>query len=175
MSIESRYLDFDHYKSNFHTKKIIDEKGIDGLIEYLNEEQAYEVATVAATWGLGKESPFAGQLGHHVCIKLPGKRVCEWSVNGETKYDEKNSQVEVRFAPGRVIEDIWRKHQELGPKYNSWEGAEGFLSYRPFKRDCFSYVQRLLTETGEPSHRLIRIEEGALSTVVRKLVDILPF
>jgi hypothetical protein len=84
---------------------------------------------------------------------------------------ENFTQIEPHFAKGLVIEKIWLKHNELSPKYQSLgsltSAPEGLIHYRPFKNDCFTYVDRILTETDQPTTKLVRHEDKVIHNVCR--------
>lgn len=140
-----------------YTGQVFQNEGASGLLRYLNEPQSYRVMTVAADWGIVKKSDFLlGKLGHHALILLAGNRTCEWTPN---KTDVANAQVTQNahrmVATGRQIEKIWQTHLELSPKYHRTgelfdKNGEGYLSYMPFKNDCFTYVDRVLVASNEP-------------------------
>ena len=71
------------------------------------------------------------------------------------------SQLELRTATGKQIESMWRTHCKLIPKYRQWgnldSSPEGFLHYMPFKNDCFTYVDRVLTENNQAPLQVDRL------------------
>lgn len=157
-------------KINEYTSKIFEEKGMLGLLNYLNKDQKFVAATIAADWGgiIKPSSSFLGQLGHHAFIVLPGNRICEWSSDATDSKKKYSQQGDVRRVSGKVIEKIWETHLKLMPNYLTWNMAsktEGFSNYRPFKNDCFSYVDRLLVENNQQPCRLERIEKGVITSI----------
>jgi hypothetical protein len=153
----NRLFDPDSY-----TGQITRKDGPKALLRYLNQPQPYNILTAAATWGLpptifGKKVV----LGHHTLIHLPGKRIVEWAAKKSPTIWEgllqRITQLETRTATGKQIEKMWSTHCRLIPKYHQWgilnSAPEGMLHYRPFKNDCVTYADRVLTENGQaPSH-----------------------
>jgi hypothetical protein len=103
-------------------------------------------------------------LGHHALIRLPGRRICEWADKERRTWEghlSSMSQLELRTATGKQIENMWRTHCKLIPKYRQWgnldSSPEGFLHYMPFKNDCFTYVDRVLTENNQAPLQVDRL------------------
>lgn len=170
-----------------HTGRIVNRYGIVGLLNYLKSPAQLKIASEKATWAglIKKDSPLSGRLGHHAMIILPGDedRVCEMTKQ-EKKHLVKSEicQLETRWVTGKVIEDLWKSHQEMLPKQLQWGffSKEGRIHYRLFTNDCFTYVNRLLikhnlTETvlsrapdnEEELRSLVNIVSSTVSTFLK--------
>lgn len=163
------YSYLDEYKQlinpETHTGQIIAKQGVPGLLRYMNTNQMFFVATTPTTWegilSLSKDSLLLGKVGHHAFVVLPGDRTCEWC---SKKSDIKEfSQIEIRLAKGKILEQLWQKHLALAPKYHCLGNVfdpnkAGYLHYRPFLNDCFVYVNRILKENGLPETQLSRLK-----------------
>lgn len=140
---------------------------------YLEGEFEYEVAANPAEWNFPKKllnAGLAGKLGYHLLLRLPGKRIVEWTPD-PSPWETKGKSVK-RMAKGKVLEEMWNKHLTLLPKYNSWKSTispvEGMRKYRPGKNDCYSYVNRILVETDQapiPSG-LNRYSKGSIAAIL---------
>lgn len=154
---------------NTYTGQVFQSEGPGGLLRYLNQPQTYQLRTVAADWGfLSKNDSLVGKVGHHALIVLPGSRTCEWAPN---KTDVENTQITQnehrKVATGKQIEKIWQTHLELSPKYHQkgeWfnKNGEGYLHYRPFTNDCFTYVDRILKANNQAPIKLSRIADSII-------------
>jgi hypothetical protein len=148
---------------NSYTDQILASQGEAGLSEYLSKPQTYQIITVAADWGVLKNGDaLLGQFGHHALILLSGNRVCEWTPNKTDITKAQITQIEDRMvSTGKELEEIWQTHLKLAPKYHRNgkmfdKNKEGYLHYLPFKNDCFSYVNRILSENNQRPTELTR-------------------
>jgi len=151
------------FDENSYTGQIMKNRGAKALLRYLKTSQIYSIATSSAHWSYPKETRLHGLLGHHAMIRLPGKRVCEWTPTKDPTDDRVQSitQVEIRRATGKEIEAMWQTHCRLAPLYRAVLDNEGYapkgLYYCPFVNDCFSYANRILTENNQPETHLKRV------------------
>jgi hypothetical protein len=162
--IEKYLLDKDTY-----TGTLARRYGLKALETYLNTPQPYVIATEPATFSCPATFKINGQMGHHSLMRLPGSRVVELmrkDLSWESRM-YKLSDSEVRFAPGRVIEQMWRTHCETIQKYRTLGkigDRAGWLNYRPFTNDCFDYLndQILIPHNQKPTtlHRLTQTPMG---------------
>lgn len=143
------------------------------LKEYLEGEFEYQIVANPAGWGFPKiilDAGLSGQLGYHLLLKLPGKRLVEWSSNPSEW--ESNGLTVLRNAKGKVLERMWETHLTLQPNYKSWKSTknsiEGMRNYRPGKNDCHSYVNRILIESGHPPSPadLVRCPKGTAASFI---------
>jgi|GEM_PF-6590103 len=154
------------FDANSFTGKILQRRGPKALLRYLNRPQKYIVARVSATWIFPSSVKvnFHGQLGYHACILLPGNRLSELEKAKNRSWEEmvpRFAEKEVRYATGKQIEKMWRLDRELIPQYQKWgePGArEGWRNYRFITNDCFTYIDRILQETGQPPTGLHRTD-----------------
>jgi hypothetical protein len=134
------------------TGDIVEKKGMPALLRYLKHDQYFQIATI----------PSRLKTAQHALIRLEGKRICEWCTR-PTGWKAPLTQLEIRKAPGKTIEKIWQTHLQLAPKYHKLsllsDSPEGYINYVPFKNDCFSYVNRVLTENKQSPTTLHRIKK----------------
>ncbi len=157
------------------TGKLIKSGGPRALLRYLNRPQKYSIAKVSATWIFPSSVNLHGQLGYHACIRLPGNRLSELEKVKDRSWQElapRLAEEEVRYASGKQIENMWRRDRELIPLYRKWgtRGTqEGWRNYRFYTNDCFTYVNRVLRDSGQPETHLERTSPG---TFADKMVQI---
>lgn len=169
--IEKYLLDKDSY-----TGKLARKHGLKALETYLNTPQTYVIATVPATFSFPPTFKLNGQMGHHSLMRLPGSRVVEL-MRQDVSWESRMytfSDVEVRTAPGRVIEQMWRSYRETIPKYRTLGTVgerAGWLNYRPFTNDCFDYLNdQILIPNKQKPVSLHRLTQTPLGTFIESIL-----
>ena len=159
---------------NTHTGKIAAKEGVVGLLKYLNTDQSYEVVGTKATWGglVAPDSFLAGKVGHHATIVIPGGRQIERGAKTDLE-TAAITETEKRTATGRTIEKLWQTHLTLQQESSGLgffnREAMGLFHYRPFESDCWTFVDRVLSDNGEPVTTLRKASEN--EPELRVLVD----
>lgn len=167
------------HKECMHELNKLSARGLSGkkLLDYWGEEQEYRVLTEPAQWsGLAPHgSSREGLLGHHAMILLPDNRAIEYAIPDSGEKNLKNagklhiSQEERRKATGATLEKMWQEGTRLKKKEFS-----SLTSYRPFKHDCFTFVDRVLVSSGEKPTTLRRApkNEGQLREILDNLSNV---
>ncbi len=129
------------FDENNYTGKITKEGGTPALLRYLKTPQPFAITSISAIWSFPGVN-FNGKLGKHLCIRLPGDRVCELEKIKDRTWKSLKKRVmdtEDRQATGKQIEKMWRLHRDLIPKYREWgtlhSAPEGLINYRFFTND----------------------------------------
>ena len=161
--IENNFPDLmDSFDHNAYVVWLAENKGYDAFVDYMTKPQFFQVVTREAKW-LNLIN-----IGHHALLRLPGDRKCEWSPTPRDVPVNQWTQLELRQATGGTIERIWQTHQQLETSYHS---ISGFLSFEPFTNDCFTYVDRLLTATGERPTQLTRFLAPSCASFEKLIVS----
>jgi hypothetical protein len=164
------------FDANSFTGKILQRRGPRALLRYLNRPQKYIVAKVSAIWIFPSSVNLHGQLGYHACILLPGNRLSELEKVKDRSFEElapRLAEKEVRYATGKQIEKMWLLDRELIPQYQKWGEPgtrEGWRNYRFITNDCFTYINRILQETGQPPTNLHRTDPYTLASCIATLI-----
>jgi hypothetical protein len=133
--------------------------------EFLAEPESYTVATFA-------NAKAKGALGHHIFIAYEDGTVSEWA-GPETKAYYPRSQEQTRTVTRGAVARVKmsaRHHGMPGRGSRYFRPADGMryarfqgYLYAPWYQDCFHWVDKVLTDAGQPVNTsLNRIQPGAV-------------
>ncbi len=150
-----RFLESEqHLDPNTYTGKIYQEKGLEGLINYLTSDHMVHLVTLPADWG-GAARRCGGVFGHHACLIMPeGERVYDLQVSKKTTsfeiVKEFITQRQGEVTNGLSLEIMALEHHSIMKDWSL------FRDYRPFLNDCFTHMEKLLKAAELPTDLIIK-------------------
>lgn len=148
-----------------------DEEAYNRFIQ--DEKLSYSIITNRAQF-IGNTTALEGYLGHHARILIPieeGKReeVIEFSTGNEADLSRYKSQIDKREnVKGETLVKMMALHKQLLMTH-SFSIKRFITEVKPGERDCFSYVDKVLTGVGEEPTTVKRFD-GSENWVGKNIV-----